>query len=86
MATQCRARVRETDNSFAKRTPKLEFFRDVGAPLIQKKALSGPAVTIEWIERRGRGSVDWRYRQDRDALFYLSRVWLHAMAHLMADG
>jgi AraC family transcriptional regulator len=27
-------------------------------------------VTIEWIERRGAGNVGWRYRQDRDALFY----------------
>jgi AraC-like DNA-binding protein len=73
MANAMQGRVRETDNSFAKRTPKPEFFRDVGAPLIQKKALSGPAVTIEWIERRGRGSVDWRYRQDRDALFYFEQ-------------
>ena len=73
MANALQGRVREADNSFAKRTPKLEFFRDVSAPLIQKKALSGPAVTIEWIERRGRGSVDWRYRQDRDALFYFEQ-------------
>ena len=73
MANAMQGCVREADNSFAKRTPKLEFFRDVGAPLIQKKAVSGPAVTIEWIERRGRGSVDWRYRQDRDALFYFEQ-------------
>ena len=73
MANAMQGCVREADNSFAKRTPKLEFFRDVGAPLIQKKVLSGPAVTIEWIERRGTGSVDWRYRQDRDALFYFEQ-------------
>ena len=73
MANATRGCVREADNSFANRTPKHEFFRDVGAPLIQKKALSGPAVTIEWIERRGTGSVDWRYRQDRDALFYFEQ-------------
>jgi len=73
MANAMQGCVREADNSFAKRTPKLEFFRDVGAPLIQKKVLSGPAVTIEWIERGGRGSVDWRYRQDRDALFYFEQ-------------
>jgi hypothetical protein len=30
-------------------------------------------VTIEWIERRGAGAVDWRYRQDRDALFYFEQ-------------
>jgi len=73
MANAMQGCVREADNSFAKRTPKLEFFRDVGAPLIQKKVLSGPAVKIEWIERGGRGSVDWRYRQDRDALFYFEQ-------------
>jgi len=65
--------VREQDNSFAKRPSRAEFFREVGAPLVRKKALSGSTVTIEWIERQGAGAVDWRYRQDRDALFYFER-------------
>jgi AraC-like DNA-binding protein len=73
MANAMQGGVRQEDDSFAKRTPKIEFFRNVGAPLIKKKSLPGPAVTIEWIERCGRGSVDWRYRQDRDALFYFER-------------
>jgi AraC family transcriptional regulator len=73
MANAIRARVREADNSFAKRTLRSEFFRDVGARLIQKKALSGSAVTIEWIERCGAGAVDWRFRQKRDALFYFEQ-------------
>ena len=30
-------------------------------------------MTIERIERRGAGAVDWRYRQDRDALFYFEQ-------------
>src|SRR6266849_5128845 len=81
MANAMQGCVREADNSFAKRTPKLEFFRDVGAPLIQKKVLSGPAVTIEWIERGGRGSVDWRYRQDRDALFYFEQGVVACLSH-----
>jgi AraC-like DNA-binding protein len=65
--------VREKDNPFAGRTSKVEFFREVGAPLIRRKTLSGSAVTIEWIERRGAGAVDWRFRQDRDALFYFQQ-------------
>lgn len=73
MADEIRACVREEDNPFAKRTSQLEFFREVGAPLVQKKTLSKSAVTIEWIERRGAGAVDWRYRQGRDALFYFER-------------
>jgi AraC-like DNA-binding protein len=64
--------VREEDNPFARRT-SVEFFREVGAPLVQKRTLSKSAVTIEWIERRGAGAVDWRYRQDRDALFYFEQ-------------
>jgi AraC family transcriptional regulator len=84
MADAMRGCVREADNSFANRTPTLEFFRDVGATLVQKKALPGPAVTIEWIERRGRGSVDWHYRQDRDALFYFEQGVL--ACHGALDG
>jgi AraC-like DNA-binding protein len=70
MADVLRDCVREADKSFAGRPSKLEFFREVGAPLIRKKTLSRSAVTIEWIERRGAGAVGWRYRQDRDAIFY----------------
>jgi AraC family transcriptional regulator len=73
MADAGPGRVREADTPFAKRTSKPEFFRDVGARLIQKKELSGSAVTIERIERRGAGTVDWRFRQDRDALFYFEQ-------------
>ncbi len=73
MADLGQDRVRAEDGPFAKRTPKVEFFREVGAPLVQQKTLSGSAVTIEWIERRGAGKVDWRYRQDRDALFYFEQ-------------
>jgi hypothetical protein len=72
MADPKQGRVREEDNPFARRT-SVEFFREVGAPLVQKKTLSKSAVTIEWIERRGAGAVDWRYRQDRDALFYFEQ-------------
>ena len=73
MADARRDCVREEDNSFAERTSKVGFFREVGAPLIRMKTLSKSAVTIEWIERRGAGVVDWRYRQDRDALFYFEQ-------------
>jgi AraC family transcriptional regulator len=41
-------------------------------------------VTIEWIERSGRGSVPWRYRQDRDALFYFEHGVL--ACHGALDG
>jgi AraC-like DNA-binding protein len=73
MAHAQRDCVREEDRSFGNRTAQAEFFRQVGAPLLQRKALSRRAVTIEWIERKGAGPVDWRYRQDRDALFYFER-------------
>jgi AraC-like DNA-binding protein len=73
MADLRQDRVRAEDSSFAKRTPKVEFFREVGAPLVQQKTLSGSAVMIEWIERRGAGKVGWHYRQDRDALFYFEQ-------------
>jgi len=84
MADAIQRRVRETDTSFAKRTSKSELFRDVGARLIRKKTLSGSAVTIEWIERWGAGSVDWRYRQDRDALFFFEQGIL--ACHGVLDG
>lgn len=66
-------RVRVEDGPFAKRSSKVDFFREVGAPLVRQKTLSRSAVTIEWIERRGTGKVDWRYRQDRDALFFFEQ-------------
>ena len=84
MADAIQRRVRETDTSFAKRTSEFEFFRDVGARLIRKKTLSGSAVTVEWIERWGAGSVDWRYRQDRDALFFFEQGIL--ACHGVLDG
>ena len=84
MADAIQRRVRETDTSFAKRTSKSELFRDVGARLIRKKTLSGSAVTVEWIERWGAGSVDWRYRQDRDALFFFEQGIL--ACHGVLDG
>lgn len=73
MANSMQGRVRQADNSFVKRTSKHEFFREVGAPLIRKDALFGSAVTIERMERRGRGTVAWRYRQPQDALFYFEQ-------------
>ncbi|SDN28060.1 helix-turn-helix domain-containing protein [Afipia sp. GAS231] len=73
MADLHRDRVRAGDGPFAKQTSKVGLFREVGAPLVRQKTLSGSAVTIEWIERRGTGAVDWRYRQDRDALFYFEQ-------------
>jgi AraC-like DNA-binding protein len=73
MADARRDCVREEDDSFAERTSNIGFFREVSAPLIRMKTLSSSAVTIECIERRGAGAVDWRYRQDRDALFYFEQ-------------
>jgi AraC-like DNA-binding protein len=73
MADLRRDCVRAEDGPFAGRTPKVELFREVGAPLVRKTTLSRSAVTIEWIERQGTGAVDWRYRQDRDALFYFEQ-------------
>jgi AraC-like DNA-binding protein len=73
MADGQRGCVREEGNPFAERPLQVGFFREVGAPLVRRKTLSRSAVTIEWIERRGTGVVDWRYRQDRDALFYFER-------------
>jgi AraC-like DNA-binding protein len=70
MADLKQACVRERAMPFTGRTSRAEFFREVSAPLVQKKTLSKSSVTIERIERQGAGRVDWRYRQDRDALFY----------------
>src|SRR5258708_40253330 len=46
--------------------------------------LQGPEVTSEWIERRGRVSVDWRYRLYRYALFYFEQGVL--ACHGALDG
>jgi AraC-like DNA-binding protein len=73
MAEAQQACVRGADNPFAGGTSKVGFFREVGAPLIRQETLSKSAVTIERIERRGAGTVGWRYRQDRDALFYFEQ-------------
>jgi AraC-like DNA-binding protein len=73
MADLRQDRVRAEDCPFAKRPSKVDIFREVGAPLVRQKTLSGSAVTIEWIERRGAGKVDWRFRQDRDALFFFEQ-------------
>jgi hypothetical protein len=76
--------VREADNTFVKRTSQHEFFREVGAPLIQQKVLCGSAVKIECIERRGEGAVGWRYRQAQDALFYFEQGVV--ACHGLLDG
>jgi AraC family transcriptional regulator len=85
MAEAMQGRVREPDDAFAKRPSKPKFFREVGAPLIQKTVLSGSAVTIEWMERCGSGSVDWRYRQARDALFYFEQGVVGCRGELDGD-
>jgi AraC-like DNA-binding protein len=81
-----RSRVRGRDGAFAERTSAADFFREVGAPLLQKKILSGSSVTIEWMERQGGGLVDWRHRQDRDALFYFERGVVACYGALDGNG
>jgi hypothetical protein len=46
MAHATRQRVRATDNPFVGRTPKVEFFRKVDAPLLRRKTLSRSSVTV----------------------------------------
>ena len=60
--------VREPATPFARVTTQ-QLFREVGAPLVARKDISTKDVSIEWMQRLGSGQVQWRYRQDRHAIF-----------------
>ena len=73
MADSDRNDVRAPDRPFDKRSSSSGTYRYIGAPIVRADRLDSAHVSVELLERRREGTVDWRYRQDRHALFLFER-------------